>query len=468
MNNLDWCKETIPELFTLNKMISARKGNIPVKVIYLAGEEKCVAFVIEQEQELFAGLTIVTKEPDTKPYVTIKVPDNIIPRFDYTDFFNKLAFDNMEVFNKIVDFDNKDFSEWIDGESIESHLEEYITDNIDEAASNTLLCHFDKYDDNTFHIPEDLSWVYKVPFIENAVESNTESLSESISISEPESVSESVSEQVNLSESESESASEVVLESESISETESESLSTSESESTSEVIHSETAAVEEPVPAVEEKKAPAPAPTKKATMSVLFGRNKKKQQDKDVSVKFTKDGQAIAFVDTETPQSPEEVMEEEVPAEDAVPKPTFKKNKETGISVKDVLTEDEIKSNKELLDNIRREYNDCIKFIEDSCNTSYRIILNTMKECNDKLRYNKPFCKMYLETGNPDLGSELYAKLYALDQLTVEFNKKVVHQVKKIGCFSCNHTWNEDITFLSDGPHFVECPKCFTEIPFEK
>ena len=61
MNNLDWCKETIPELFTLNKMISARKGNIPVKVIYLAGEEKCVAFVIEQEQELFAGLTIVTK-----------------------------------------------------------------------------------------------------------------------------------------------------------------------------------------------------------------------------------------------------------------------------------------------------------------------------------------------------------------------------------------------------------------------
>lgn len=148
-----------------------------------------------------------------------------------------------------------------------------------------------------------------------------------------------------------------------------------------------------------------------------------------------------------------------------VPEPSEKKI--YPYKIKESLTDEEIEANNDLLQQIKQVYAETIKFIEDTCNASYRIILNKMQESLDTLKFDKQFCVIYMELSN-DYSTELYKRLYQLDKVTEAFNEKVVHLVVNLGCPYCRNTWDEDITFAPSGPQFIRCPSCYTERPFEK
>lgn len=134
---------------------------------------------------------------------------------------------------------------------------------------------------------------------------------------------------------------------------------------------------------------------------------------------------------------------------------------------KDVLTEEENIRNKELLNDIQVKYTEMVEFIESLCNPQWGTILNHMKDCKKNNLFNKQWCKMYLEVSD-DVSTPLYAKLYELDNQTLQYNNEVVHQIKNLGCFNCGGTWEEDITFLEKGAHYIKCPHCGQNRGFEK
>ena len=120
-----------------------------------------------------------------------------------------------------------------------------------------------------------------------------------------------------------------------------------------------------------------------------------------------------------------------------------------------------------MLHKIRSKYEQALQFVTDLHSPQFTLFINLFREALDNNKYTKQWCPMYLEISD-DLTTELYAKLYELDQITAEFNKKLIHQVLHIGCPFCVTEWNEDITFVDKGLHYTRCPNCNSERPFMK
>ena len=169
----------------------------------------------------------------------------------------------------------------------------------------------------------------------------------------------------------------------------------------------------------------------------------------------TDPGQAEAKEsETEAEENPEGP-----PAPVKVKKITFKS--------KETLTEEDKKSNAELLHNIRSQYEETLRFIKNTHSPQYTLFVNLITEALESNKYTKQWCPMYLEISD-DLTTEVYARLYELDHITADFNKKLIHQVMHIGCPFCANEWDEDVTFIGFGVHYTRCPKCANERPFEK
>lgn len=151
-----------------------------------------------------------------------------------------------------------------------------------------------------------------------------------------------------------------------------------------------------------------------------------------------------------------------------VPAPKKKTEiKEVTGTVKESLSDDECMQNEELLANIVKEYEDVMKYIDDLKNSKWRFLINKMRDVLEKRKFNLQWCPMYLEISD-DLSDELYAKLYDLDDHTLKFNQRVIHQVIHLGCPTCGQSWDEDITFADPGIHDVECPYCYSGRRYEK
>lgn len=162
------------------------------------------------------------------------------------------------------------------------------------------------------------------------------------------------------------------------------------------------------------------------------------------------------------------VTEDSEVDEDEPLKPeTVEPKKKPAYVIKDRLSDEEAAKNEEYLTNLRAIYEEGIRFIKETCNSQYRIILNKMQDAVEKNIYKTQYCPLYLEISE-DRKTPLYHKLYEIDMATIEFQKKVVHQVIHMGCAFCGNEWDEEITYLSKGPHFVKCPNCYSERPFEK
>lgn len=182
-------------------------------------------------------------------------------------------------------------------------------------------------------------------------------------------------------------------------------------------------------------------------------------EDKDI-VSEVEESQTIPEPVISEPK--EEESDDDTPS---VPAPV--KVKKISFQSKEVLTEEDKKQNAELLHKIRSKYEQALQFVTDLHSPQFTLFINLFREALDNNKYTKQWCPMYLEISD-DLTTELYAKLYELDQVTAEFNKKLIHQVLHIGCPFCATEWNEDITFVDNGLHYTRCPNCNSERPFMK
>ena len=181
--------------------------------------------------------------------------------------------------------------------------------------------------------------------------------------------------------------------------------------------------------------------------------DKSPKEDKKSSKKIeTKEDEKTNDINNDIPV-PEEVNHK-------VPKIEFKNSKEK-------LSEEEKQKNKELLKSLKDDYFKVIEYISKLHSSQWITLCNKLKESVKNNTFNEQWCPIYLEISD-DISSELYAMLYKLDQATRSFQDKIVHQTITLGCFSCGKDWVEDITFLKEGPHYIECPYCYAERGFEK
>lgn len=158
--------------------------------------------------------------------------------------------------------------------------------------------------------------------------------------------------------------------------------------------------------------------------------------------------------------------QEQSEQENAAPVPQMKKKVSTGI-VKEKLTEEEERANQEKLNALLKTYQEAIEFITSLRNAKWRSIVNKMNDAVNNKKFTQQWCPLYLELSD-DISSELYAKLYDVDQQTIQFNKTVIHQVVSLGCPNCGKEWQEDITFRDKGIHQVECPICCFGMRYER
>lgn len=151
------------------------------------------------------------------------------------------------------------------------------------------------------------------------------------------------------------------------------------------------------------------------------------------------------------------------------PKPEVEEDYDDGFdnNVSEELTEKEIGQNKILLDGIRNEYQKMIDFIDNQRLSQWTPIKRKLENALKNNRFRDQLCVLYLDISD-DVSTELYAKLYELDELTADFNKDFIHQIKNFRCYSCGQEWEEEITFLEKGPHLIPCPNCGAERGFEK
>lgn len=150
-----------------------------------------------------------------------------------------------------------------------------------------------------------------------------------------------------------------------------------------------------------------------------------------------------------------------------VPAPAPTKTKKISFQSKEKLSDAEKRMNEELLHNIRSKYEEISQFIRDMHSPQYTTIINLLTDALNTNKYTKQMCPKYLEISD-DISSVLYAKLYELDQVTAEFNKKLIRQTYHLGCAFCAKEWDEDITFIDTGMHYTRCPNCGNERPFVK
>ncbi len=137
------------------------------------------------------------------------------------------------------------------------------------------------------------------------------------------------------------------------------------------------------------------------------------------------------------------------------------------INIKDRLTPEDKEYNQKNLQNIKEVYEQAIEYINSLSNSRYTIIRNTMRECVAKEQFNKQFTKMYSDISE-DRSTDVYKHLYDLDVATINYQKSLIRQAVHLGCVACNYEWDEDITFMDKGIHYIKCPRCASSRPFEK
>lgn len=138
-----------------------------------------------------------------------------------------------------------------------------------------------------------------------------------------------------------------------------------------------------------------------------------------------------------------------------------------GWKQKEILTPEETERNYQMLERLKQEYQATLSYAEGLHNGKWKTLIGQMKQALETSKFNQQLCLLYMKVSD-DYSSELYKQIYRLDEITEQFNNAVIHQVAKVTCSMCGHTWEENITFLTPGLHFLECPNCYTEKGYDK
>lgn len=439
----DWCKNACPKLAAFNRAYITRKGKGLVPFIELKGTEEEILFCVQQESQLLfeANLmineSICTNPADTSSPQTVylknaKRVDNPIPGNLYflqtceDPIRNSFVITGCKTASLIPDIVEALGFDELTEEVFLSAIHDYPwqTYEKDVLVNNTILRHYEKHEDNKFYA-DDLAWMQKASPVARPAKqmSPMEPVAKTISPAAPVTPAENPKQKGKQ--------------------------------------------LEHPHMAQqEEKHGPKMVPLKKAPANVhAKAPMQNHPHNKDTVVK---DNIANLVAESLALDMPEKNVSPVEEKKEGSPVPQYKKEEaHQNKNVKESLTEEEIKKNNELLESLLGFYNEMQIFIESLKNAKWRSIQNKMRDVVNKKKFTIQWCPLYLEVSD-DVSTELYAKLYDLDQKTEQFHQDVIHQVQHLGCPNCGKPWDEDITFLPSGIHFVECPYCFSERGFEK
>lgn len=419
----EWCKDFCPELAVYNKVFIKRSGKGLFSHIVFTGPDECVSAVIEKEKELFSKNNISVYMAVNEDAMSEVKGEVVIHEHSCShtrsNFFDVSGYKNFMVDDLFKRFD-LDFSQ-VDKDKL---FKEYKLKDLDqdELVNNVLLNHYAHFDDDVLR-EADFAW------IRDKTEVHTKN-------------SPSVDDLEDLVNSEQEKDIAAVKESEK----DATVVNVSEDDTTVK----DTATVKEP-----EKDNVTDTESERDTTAA------KKPEDTTAAKEPEKNSPAVA-------EPEQEVTEPDEEEENTVPKPTVpiaKKN--DGYKIKDSLTEEEAARNAEFLSSLVVEYKNTIDYITELKNARWNIMLNKMKDCVKNSTFNQQWCVLYLNMSD-DTANELYSRLYELDEKTKKFHKEIVHQVEHLHCPICEKDSDEDITFLSKGLHFIECPHCYAKRPIEK
>lgn len=414
MINPEWCKDFCPELAVYNKVFIKRSGKGLFSHIAFTGPDECVASVIEKEKEFFNENNIYVVIANNKITMSEAEGTVVIHRYGCahtrTNTFDVSSYKDFIVDDLFKRFDLD--SSQVDKDKL---FKEYKLKDLDqdELVNNVLLNHYAHFDDDVLS-EADFAW------IKDKTEVHTKN-------------SPSVDDFEDMVNSEQKK---------------------------------DTAAVKEPEKDATVVKVSEDDTTVKDTATV-----KKPEKNNVTATESERDTTAAKEPAKNSPavtEPEQEVTEPDEEEENTVPKPTVpiaKKN--DGYKIKDSLTEEEAARNAELLSGLVVEYKNTIDYITELKNARWNIMLNKMKDCVKNSTFNQQWCVLYLNMSD-DTANELYSRLYELDEKTKKFHKEIVHQVEHLHCPICEKDSDEDITFLSKGLHFIECPHCYAKRPIEK
>ena len=431
-----WCKEFCPEMATYNKVYKIKKGKGLLNHIKLVGDKKQIKYCEKKEREYFAqtdaGVEVIFVNGNE-----YSGPKNVfdVSRCRVPNKYGKVIKETGLSYNE----DNLD--EIIGNKDLSGFSNEEIVNNI-------LLAHYDKADDEVLY-PADFSWAPKKTSIDD--EPITEvSEEENISGIQDEPQQQEIQEPANESEETSELKKEPQVE-----QTDDRSREEEDNEHKEYVLP-------------ENSRLEGATSKSLGKPSSLTHNSEQRPERKRMFSKIQKQQDAEA-VKTEDKKSEDEEDNKMVYAaeEKKPPKPEVKKT-ENDMVVKNTITAEENARNIAMLKDIENQYMDARNLIDQMSDSRYRILGNKLADTMKDKTYGKTqWARQYLDVSD-DVATELYAKLYNLDRQTKKFCKEIVHQVEHMGCPMCGKEWDEDVTFLRPGIHYILCPNCNAERPYEK
>lgn len=421
--NPEWCKDFCPELAVYNKVFIKRSGKGLFSHIVFTGPDECVSAVIEKEKELFSKNNISVYMAVNEDAMSEVKGEVVIHEHSCShtrsNFFDVSGYKNFMVDDLFKRFD-LDFSQ-VDKDKL---FKEYKLKDLDqdELVNNVLLNHYAHFDDDVLR-EADFAWIKDKAGVHAKNSPSVDGFEDLVN-------SEQEKDIAAVKESEKDAT----------------VVNVSEDDTTVK----DTATVKKP-----EKDNVTDTESERDTTAA------KKPEDTTAAKEPEKNSPAVA-------EPEQEVTEPDEEEENTVPKPTVPITKKNdGYKIKDSLTEEEAARNAELLSGLVVEYKNTIDYITELKNARWNIMLNKMKDCVKNSTFNQQWCVLYLNMSD-DTANELYSRLYELDEKTKKFHKEIVHQVEHLHCPICEKDSDEDITFLSKGLHFIECPHCYAKRPIEK
>lgn len=433
-----WCKEFCPEMATYNKVYKIKKGKGLLNHIKLVGDKKQVKYCEKKEREYFAqtdaGVEVIFVNGNeySGPKNVFDVSGCRVP-----NKYGKVIKETGLSYNE----DNLD--EIIGNKDLSGFSNEEIVNNI-------LLAHYDKTDDEVLY-PADFSWAPEKTSIDDGPITEV-SEEENISDVQDKPQQQEIQKPVN----ELERASELKKESQ-VEQTDDRSREEEDNEHKEYVLP-------------ENSRLEGTTSKSLGKPSSLTHNSEQKSERKGMFSKIKKqqDAEAVKTEDKKSEDEDEEDNKMVYAAEEKKPpKPEVKKT-ENDMVVKNTITAEENARNIAMLKDIENQYMDARNLIDQMSDSRYRILGNKLADTMKDKTYGKTqWARQYLDVSD-DVATELYAKLYNLDRQTKKFCKEVVHQVEHMGCPMCGKEWDEDVTFLRPGIHYILCPNCNAERPYEK
>lgn len=431
-----WCKEFCPEMATYNKVYKIKRGKGLLNHIKLVGDKKQVKYCEKKEREYFAQTNVgaevifVNGNEYNGPKNVFDVSECRVP-----NKYGKVIKETGLSYNE----DNLD--EIIGNKDLSGFSNEEIVNNI-------LLAHYDKTDDEVLY-PADFSWA------PDKTDADDKSATE---VLEEENTSDAQNEP-QLQEKQ-ELANEFEETSELKKEPQVEQMNNKDGEKDDnehkEYVLPENSRLEG-------------ATSKSLGKPSSLTHNSEKRPERKRMFSKTQKQQDAEAVRTEDEKSENKEDNKVVYAEEEKrpPEPEVKRT-ENDMVVKNTITAEENARNIAMLKDIENQYMDARNLIDQMSDSRYRILGNKLADTMKDKTYGKTqWARQYLDVSD-DVATELYAKLYNLDKQTKKFCKEVVHQVEHMGCPMCGKEWDEDVTFLRPGIHYILCPNCNAERPYEK